>query len=109
MVEWALNDGLNQIILTVGYDNKEGKVTVCSSLVKGSVTVPLLLTNSANKTIRIKPGEELAQAYPLREVDQVRIKNENRFRNRTAVNVLYIGLRPYRAVKIGNAPMHLCK
>ena len=36
--------------------------------------VPLLLTNSANKTIRIKRAEELALAYPVREVDQVRIR-----------------------------------
>ena len=63
-------------------------MTVCSSLVKGSGTVPLLLTNSANKTIRIKRREELVQAYPVREVDQVRIRNENRFRNRNEVNEL---------------------
>ena len=62
-------------------------MTVCSS-VKGSGTVPLLPTNSANKTIRIKRGEELAHAYPVREVDQVRIRNEDRFRNRTEVNEL---------------------
>ena len=55
---------------------------------KGSGTVPLLLTNSANKTIRIKRGEELAHAYPVREVDQLRIRNEDRFRNRTEVNEL---------------------
>ena len=88
MVEAAPNDGLYQIIPTDRYDNKEGEVTVCSSLLKGSGTVPLLLTNSANKNIRIKRGEELAQAYPVREVDQVRIRNENRFRNRTEVNEL---------------------
>ena len=44
MAEGAPNDGLSQIIPT-----DEGEVTV-----KGSGTVPLLLTNSANKTIRIK-------------------------------------------------------
>ena len=77
MVEGAPNGGLYQIITTDGYDNNEGEVTVCNSLVKGSVAVPLFLTNSANKTIRIKRGEELAQAYPVREVDQVRIRNEN--------------------------------
>ena len=52
VVEGALNNGLYQVIPTDGYD--EGEVIVCSSLVKGSRTVPLLLTNSANKTIRIK-------------------------------------------------------
>ena len=54
MVEGAPNDGLYQIIPTDRYDNNEGEVTVCSSLVKGSGTVPILLTNSANKTMRIK-------------------------------------------------------
>ena len=88
MVEGAPNDGLYQITPTDEYDNKEGEVIVCSSLVKGSGTIPLLLTNSANKTIRIKRKEELAQAYPVREVDQVRIRNEDRFRNRTEVNEL---------------------
>ena len=62
MVGEAPNDGLYQMIPMDGYDNKEGEVTVYSSLVKGSVTVPLLLTNLANKTIRIKQGEELAHA-----------------------------------------------
>ena len=88
MVEGALNSGLYQVIPTDGYDNNEGEVTVCNSLVKGSRIVPLLLTNSANKTIRIKRGEELAQAYPIREVEQVRIRNENRSRNKTEVNEL---------------------
>ena len=88
MVEGAPNDGLYQIIPTDEYDNNEGEVTVCSSLVKQSRAVPLLLTNSANKTIRIKRGEELAHAYPVREIDQVRIRNEDRFRNRTEVNEL---------------------
>ena len=88
MVEGAQNDGLYQIIPTNEYDNNEGVVTVCSSLLKRLGTVPLLLTNSAYKTIRIKRGEELAQAYPVREIDQVRIRNENRFRNRTEVNEL---------------------
>ena len=88
MVEGARNDGLYQIDPTDEYDNNEGEVTVCSSLVKRSGTVPLLLTNSANKTIRIKRGEELANAYPVREVDQLRIRNEDRFRNRTEVNEL---------------------
>ncbi len=54
MVEGAPNDGLYQMIPTDGYDNNKGEVTVCSSLVKGSGIVPLLLNNSANKTIRIK-------------------------------------------------------
>ena len=85
MVEGAPNDSLYQIIPTNDYDNNEGEVTVCSSLMKGSGTVPLLLTNSANKTIRIKQGKELAHAYPVREVDLVRIRNEDRFRNRTEV------------------------
>ena len=40
MVERAPNDGLYQMIPTDGYDNNKGKVTVCSSLVKGSGTVP---------------------------------------------------------------------
>ena len=60
VVEGALNNGLYQVIPTNGYDNNEGEVTVCSLLVNGARTVPLLLTNSANKTIRIKRGEELA-------------------------------------------------
>ena len=81
MVEGAPNDGLYRIIPTDEYDNNEGEVTVCKSLVKGSGTVPLLLTNSANKTIRIKRGDELAHAYPVREVDQVRIRNEDRLTN----------------------------
>ena len=76
---------LYQIIPMDGYDNNEGEVTVCSSLVKGPRTIPLLLTNSANKTIRIKQGEELAQAYPIREIKQVRIRNENMSRNKTEV------------------------
>ena len=88
IVVGAPNDGLYQIIPTDEYDNNEGEVTVCSSLVKGSGTVPLLLTNSANKTIRIKRGEELAHAYSVREVDQVRIRNKDRFKNRTEVNEL---------------------
>ena len=88
MVEGAPNDGLYQIIPTDGYDNNEEEVSVCSSLVKGSGTVPMFLTNSANKTIRIKREEELAHAFPVREVDQVRIRNEDRFRNRIEVNEL---------------------
>ena len=88
MVEGAPNDGLYQIIPIDEYDNSEGEVTVCSLLVKGSGTIPLLLTNSANKNLRIKRGEELAHAYPVREVDQVRIRNEDRFRIRTEVNEL---------------------
>ena len=62
MVEGAQKDGLYQIIPTDEYDSNGGEVTVCSSLVKGSRAVPLLLTNSANKTIRIKRGEELIHA-----------------------------------------------
>ena len=87
MVEGSMSNGLYQVTPTEGCDNN-GEVTVCSSLVKGSRTVPLILTNSANKTIRIRRGVEIAQAYPVREVDQVRIRNENQCRNKTEVNQL---------------------
>lgn len=47
--------------------------TKCDSLVKRLGTIPLLLTNTANKTIKIKQGEELAHACPVREIKQVRV------------------------------------
>ena len=54
MVERALNGSLYQIIPIDEYDNNEGEVTVCSSLVKESRTIPLLLNNSANKINKVR-------------------------------------------------------
>lgn len=59
-------EGLYQITPTKTYDNGEEEVTLCSSVVEGMEMVPLLLANTANKTITIKQGEELGYACPVK-------------------------------------------
>lgn len=54
-------------------------MTLCISVVEGMKTVPLLLANTASKTITIKQGEELGYACPRKSIKQMRvIKNYGR-------------------------------
>ena len=71
-----LTEGLYQITLTERYEDGKEEVTLCSSVVEGREMVPLLLVNTANKTITIKEGEELGCTCPLKITKQMRVSKD---------------------------------
>ena len=55
-----------------GYKPEEEEVSLCEAVVKGSEVIPLILTNTANKTVKVQRGEEVGRALCVRGVDRVR-------------------------------------
>ena len=63
----ATEKSVEKQVIPVGkYSGEEEEMTLCEAVVKGGGTLPILITNTGNKTKKVLRGEELGHAPSLR-------------------------------------------
>ena len=60
------------------YKKDEEEIKLCETAIKGESSLPMLIANTGNTTVKVRKGEELDHALPLRSIDRVRT-GEGRF------------------------------
>lgn len=68
-----LKRGLYHITPGGVMEDSAEEITLCDSVVVPLRTVPLLLANTASRTIKIRQWEELGYACPVRIIEQIRV------------------------------------
>lgn len=54
------------------YSPEKEEVALCETVVEAAEIVPIMVTNQANKAIKIKKGEEVGKVLPLRSIHWVK-------------------------------------
>lgn len=61
------------------------EVSIWESILEGDKVIPMLISNTSSKTVKVKKGEKVGQASPIRNVSPVRIPgNSQRSRKATS-------------------------
>lgn len=75
-----LSSGIYQI---AGKSDEE--ISIWESILEGDKVIPMLISNTSRKTVKVKKGEKVGQASPISNVSQVRIPgNSQRSRKATS-------------------------
>lgn len=76
MTAKRMRKGTLQLVPVEGKGPEENEITLCEAVVEAAELVPITIVNQAHKTIKVKRGEEMGKALPLRTLNRVKFEEK---------------------------------
>lgn len=78
MTEKKVKRGIIQLVPLEEGRPEENEVVMCKTVVNAAEIVPMMLVNEASRTVKVKKGEEVGRALPLRNMQRIRLDKKEK-------------------------------